>query len=82
VKNKITRLEVRDMTPEEEDMEDVEDTKVEEDSEAKEGVEEHLAEDEDRSSIITGDNRVTSHETVRRLLVTIVNLPIMLLKNA
>ena len=70
------------MTPKEEDMEVVEDTKVKEDTEAEEGVEEHLAEDEDRSSIIAMDSRVTSHETVRQLPVPIVKLPIMILKNA
>ena len=64
------------MTPEEEDMEVVEDTKVEE------GVEEHLAEDKDRLSTITVDNRVTSHETVQRLSVPTIKLPIMLLKNS
>ena len=82
VNNRITPLEVRSMTLEEEDMEAMEDTKVEEDIEAKEGVEEHLAEDEDRLSVITMDNRVTSHETIRQLPITIVNLPIMLLKSA
>ena len=69
------------MTPEEEDMEAVEDMKVTEDTEAKEGVEEHLVEDEDRSSAITVDSKVTSHETVRQLPVPIVNLSIMLLKS-
>ena len=61
--NRITPLEVRNMTPEEEDMEAMEDMKVEEDNEAKEGVEEQLVEDEDQFSIITMDSRVTSHET-------------------
>lgn len=53
------------MTPKEEDMEAKEDTKVVEDIEAEEGVDEHLAEDKDKSSVITTDNRDTSHETVR-----------------
>ena len=70
------------MTPEEEDMEVVEDMKVEEAIETEEGVEEYLVEDEGQLSIITVDNRVTSHETIRRLPVTIVKLPIMLLKSA
>ena len=52
------------------------------DTEAKEEVEEHLAKEENQSSIITVDNRVTSHETVRRLHVPIVKLPIMLSKTA
>jgi len=52
------------MTPEEEVMKSEEDMKGEVDTEAKEEVEEHLAEEDDRSSIITMDNRVTSHETV------------------
>ena len=64
VNNRITPLEVRSTTLEEEDMEVMEDTKVMEDIEAEEGVEEHLAEDEDQSSAITADNRVTLHETV------------------
>ena len=78
VHNRVTPLEVCNMTPEEEDMEAMEDMKVEEDIEAKE----HFTEDEDQSSVITMDNRVTSHETVRRLPVTIVKLSIMLFKNA
>jgi hypothetical protein len=45
VNNRITPLEVRSTTPEEEDMEVVENTKVEE------GVEQHLSEDEDRSQL-------------------------------
>ena len=69
------------MTPEVEVMEAMEDMKEEEDTEVKEEVEEHLAKDKDRSSIIIVDNKVTSHETVRRLLVPIAKLPIMLLKN-
>ena len=64
VNNKITLLKVRNMTPEEEVMKSEEDMKGEVDTEAKEEVEEHLAEEDDRSSIITMDNRVTSHETV------------------
>lgn len=51
-----------------------------EDIEVEEGVEEHLAEDEDQSSVITADNRVTLHEIVRRLHIPIVNLLIMLLR--
>ena len=62
--NIITPLEVCNTTLEEEDMEVVEDTKVEEDTKAEEGVEEHLTEDEGRSSIITMDNKVTMHETI------------------
>ena len=69
VNNRITPLEVRNTTPEEED------------TEAEEEVEEHLAEDEDRSSVIIADNKVTLHETVRRLPVPIAKLPIMILKN-
>jgi hypothetical protein len=65
VNNKTTPLEVCGMTPKEEDMEAKEDTKVVEDIEAEEGVDEHLAEDKDKSSVITTDNRDTSHETVR-----------------
>ena len=64
VNNKISLLEVHNTTSKEEDMEAVEDTKVKEDTEVEEGVEEHLAEDEDQSSIITMDNKVTSHETI------------------
>lgn len=82
VNNRITLLEVHSITPEEEDIEVVEDTKVKEDIEAEEGVEEHMVEEEDQSSIITAERRVTSHETIRRLPVTIVKLPIMLLKSA
>ena len=74
--NIITPLEVHSTTPEEEDMEVMEDT------EAKEGVEEHLAEDDDQLFVITMDNRATLHETIRRLPVPIVKLPIMLLKSA
>lgn len=51
VNNKITPFEVCSMTLEEEDMEAEEDTKVMEDTKAEDRVEEHLAEDEDRSSI-------------------------------
>ena len=42
VNNRITPLEVCNMTLEEEDMEVVEDMKVMEDTEAEEGVGEHL----------------------------------------
>ena len=65
VNNKLTLLEVHNTTPKEEDMEAVEDTKVEEDTEAEEGVQEHLAEVEDKSSSITVGSKVTLHETVR-----------------
>jgi len=70
------------MTPEEEDMEAEEDMKVTKDTEAKEGVEEHLVEDEDQSSITTVDNKVTLHETIKGLHVLIAKLPITLLKSA
>ena len=70
------------MTQEEEDMQVMGNMKEEEDTEAKEEVEEHSDEDEDRSSTITMDNRVTSHETIRQLPVPIGKLPIMLLKSA
>ena len=63
-------------------MEGEEDMKGEVDIEAEEEVKEHLAKEKDRSSIINVDNRVTSHETLRRLHVPIVNLPIMLSKTA
>ena len=69
------------MTPEEEVMEVEEDMKEKEGIEAEEEVEEHLAEDEDRSSIIIVDNKVTSHDIFRRLPIPIAKLPIMLLKN-
>ena len=69
------------MTPEEEDMEAMEDTKIVEDTEAKEGVEEHLAKVEGRSSAITVDIKVTMHGTIRRLLAPIVKSSIMLLKS-
>ena len=45
-------------------MEVMEDMKVEEAIEAEEGVEKHLVEEEGRSSVITMNNRVTSHETI------------------
>ena len=82
VNNKITLLEVHNMTSEEEDMEAVEDMKIKEATEAEEVIKEHLAEDKDRFSIITAENRVTSHETVRWLHVPIVKIPIMLLKTS
>ena len=47
VNNRITPLEVHNMTPKEEDIEVEEDKKVMEDIEAEEGVKEHLAEGED-----------------------------------
>ena len=61
-------------------MEGEEDMKEEVDTEAEEEVKEHLAEDEDRLSIIIADNRVISHETIQRLHVPIVKLQIMLSK--
>ena len=63
VNNRITPQKVHSMTPEEEVMEDEEDMKEEVDKEAEEEVKEHLADEEDRSSIIIVDNRVTSPET-------------------
>ena len=82
VNNRITPLKVRSTTPEEEVMEAEEDMKGEVDTEAEEEIEEHLAEEENRSSVITADNRVTSHETIQWLHVPIVKLPTMLLKTA
>ena len=55
--NRLTPPEVHNTALEEEDMEVVEDMKVVEDIEAEEEV-------KDRSSAITVDNRVTSHETI------------------
>ena len=63
-------------------MEREEDMNGEVDTKAEEQVEEHLAEEEDRSSIITMDNRVTLHETMQHLHVPIIKLPIMLSKTA
>ena len=80
--NKITLSKVHSMTPKEEVMEGEEDMKGEVDIEAEEEVKENLAEEEDRSSVITVDNRVTSHETIQWLHVPIVKLPIMLSKTA
>ena len=80
VNNRITLQKVRSMTLEEEVMEDEEDMKEEVDTEAEEEVEEPLAEEEDRSSVITVDNRVTSLETARQLHVPTVKLPTMLSK--
>ena len=80
--NIITPSKVHSTTPEKEVMEDKEDMKEEEDTEAKEEVEKHLVEDEDRSSVIIVDNKVTSHETVRRLPFPTAKLPITLLKSA
>ena len=76
VNNRITPPKVHNMTPEEEVMEGEEDMKEEVDTE----VEEHLVEEEDWSSVITMDNRVTLPKTVRRLHVPIVKLQTMLLK--
>ena len=64
VNNRITLLEVHNMTPKKQDMEAVEDTKVVVDTEAEEGVEEHLAEDKDQSSVITANSKDISHEIV------------------
>ena len=64
----------------EEAMELKDDMKEEVDIEAEEEVEEPLAEEEDRSSVITMDNKVTSSETTRQLHVPIVKLPTMLSK--
>ena len=82
VNNIITPEKVHSMTPQEEAMELEEYMKEEVDIEAEEEFEEPLAEEEDRSSVITMDNRVTLHETVRWSHVFIVKLPIMLLKTA
>ena len=57
VNNRITPQKVRSTTPEEEDM------KEEVDIQAEEEVEEPLAEEEDLSSVITMDNKVTLPET-------------------
>ena len=81
VNNRITLLEVHGTTPKVEVMEVVEDMKEEEDIEVEEEVEENLAKDEDGSSVITVDNKVTLHETAQRLPVPTTKLPIMLLKN-
>ena len=59
-----TSLEVRSTTPEEEDTKAMEDMKAVKDTEAEEGVEEHLAMVEVRSSAITMDNKVTLHRTI------------------
>ena len=64
VNNRITPPKMRSTTSENEVMEGEEDMKEEVDTEAKEEVKEPLAEEEDRSSIITVDNRVTSHKTI------------------
>ena len=80
VNNKTTPQKVRSTTPQEEAMELEEDMKEEVDTEAKEEVEEHLDKEEDRSSVIIVDNRVTSPETTRWLHVSIVKLLTMLWK--
>ena len=82
VNNKLTPPEVRSTTPEEKDMEAVEDTEVMEDTEAEEEVKEDLDEVEGQSSAITVDSKVTSHETTRRLPATTVKPSIMLLRSA
>ena len=68
------------MTPQEEVMEDEEDMKEEVDTEAKEEVQEHLAEEEDQSSAINVDNRVISLETALQLHVPTAKIPTMLSK--
>ena len=78
--NRITLQKVRNMTPQEEAMELEEDMREEVDTKAEEEVEEHLAKEEDQSSIIIVDNKVTSPETARWLHVPIVKLPTMLSK--
>ena len=64
VNNRITLPKLCSTTLEEEVMEDKEDMKGEVDIEVEKEVEEHLAEEEDRLSVINADNRVTSHETI------------------
>ena len=59
-------------------MEGEEDMKEEVDTEVEGEVEEPLAKEEDRSSIITMDNGVTSPKTTPWLHVPIVKLPTML----
>ena len=68
------------MTPKDEVMEDEEDMKEEVDIEVEEEVEEHLAKEEDQSSVIIEDNKVTSPETIPRLHVHTAKLPTMLSK--
>ena len=80
VNNRITPQNVRNMTPEEDVMEDEEDMKEEVDTKDEEKVEEPVAEEEDRSFVITVDNKVTSSETITWLHVPIVKLPTMLSK--
>jgi recombinational DNA repair protein RecT len=80
VNNRITPQKVHNTTLEEEVMEDEEDMKEEVDIEVEEEVKEPLVEEEDRSSIITVDNNVTSPETVPWLHVPTVKLPTMLSK--
>ena len=80
VNNRITPPKVRSTTLEEEVMEGEEDMEEEVDTEAEEEVKEPLAEEEDRSSIITMDNRVTSPGTTPWLHGPIVKLPTMLSK--
>jgi hypothetical protein len=64
VNNRLTPPEVHNMTPKDEDMDIVEDTMAVEDTEAEEGVEEHLVEVEGQSSAITVGSKVTMYETV------------------
>ena len=61
-------------------MEDEENMKEEVDTEAEEEVEEPLAKEEDQSSVITMDNKVTSPKIVPQLHVPTVKLPTMLSK--
>ena len=81
VNNRITPQKVHSTTSEEGVMHLEEDMKEEVDTKAEEEVEEPLVKEEDRSSIIIVDNKVTSPKTTRRLHVPTVKLPIMLLKN-
>ena len=61
-------------------MEGEEDTKEEVDIEVEEEVEEHLAREEDQSSVITVDNKAIFPKTAPRLHVPTVKLPTMLSK--
>ena len=78
VSNRLTPLELRNITPEEEDMEAMEDMKVVEDTE----VEEHLVVVEGRLSTINVVSKVTMHGTIRQLPAPIVMPSITLLKSA
>ena len=61
--NRITPLKVHSTISEEEVMEGKEDMNEKVDIEVEEEVKEHLEEEEDRSSAITVDNRVSLPET-------------------